>query len=304
MKKVLVTGSNGLLGQKLISLYLKRNDVSLVAIARGENRAPEKEGYQYVSCDLTSEEDIRKVIAETEPDVVIHTAAMTNVDACELNPEECQRANVDAVQFLVDALRELKNNPHLIHVSTDFIFDGSHGPLSEEEVPAPVSIYGQSKLDAEELVKDSGLDHAILRTVLVYGVVPDMSRSNIVLWAKGALDKGTKINVVNDQFRTPTLAEDLAMGCMLAEQKHAKGIYNISGEEFMSIYELVTRVARFWKLNESLINPVDSTTFTQPAKRPPVTGFIIDKARKDLGYTSHSFEEGLALVDMQLKSRG
>lgn len=301
MKKVLITGSNGLLGQKLIELYTKRDDVQLYGLAKGENRSPVKSGYQYVSCDLTSERDVMKVISDIQPDVLIHTAAMTNVDACELNPGECRKANVDAVEYIILALKSLTHRrPHLIHVSTDFIFNGSHGPLTEEEKPDPLSIYGQSKLDAEELVMNSGLTYAILRTVLVYGVVSDMSRSNVVLWAKGSLEKGNRINVVNDQFRTPTLAEDLAMGCMLAEQKQAQGIYNISGEEFMSIYDLVKKVAAFWKLDTSLINPVDSRTFTQPAKRPPVTGFIIEKARKELGYSPHTFENGLRILDSQL----
>jgi dTDP-4-dehydrorhamnose reductase len=300
-KKVLITGSNGLLGQKLLDLYLKREEIELHGCARGENRYPVKNGFQYHDADISDRASISKVIASVKPDTIIHTAAMTNVDACELDPDACKRANVDAVQYICDALNDAKPEAQLVHVSTDFIFDGSHGPVDEDEKPAPLSIYGQSKLDAEIIVQKSGLEHAILRTVLVYGVVSDMSRSNIVLWAKGALEKGTKINVVNDQFRTPTLAEDLAMGCMLAEQKKAHGVYNISGPDFMSILELVTRVAKFWNLDASLINPVDSTTFTQPAKRPPITGFIIDKAINDLGYHPHSFEEGLKLVDRQLK---
>jgi dTDP-4-dehydrorhamnose reductase len=299
-KKVLITGSNGLLGQKLLDLYLKREDIELHACARGDNRYRSANGFTYHNADIASNEEITNTIKQVKPDCIIHTAAMTNVDACELDPESCKKANVDAVQYICDAFKVVNPEGHLVHVSTDFIFDGTHGPVDENEEPAPLSIYGQSKLYAENIVLNCGLKNAILRTVLVYGVVSDMSRSNVVLWAKGALEKGSKINVVNDQFRTPTLAEDLAIGCMLAEQKNAEGIYNISGPDFMSVYELVQRVARFWKLDESLINPVDSTTFVQPAKRPPVTGFIIDKARKDLGYEPHTFEDGLKLLDDQL----
>jgi dTDP-4-dehydrorhamnose reductase len=123
------------------------------------------------------------------------------------------------------------------------------------------------------------------------------------LWAKGNLEQGKTLNVVGDQFRTPTLAEDLAQGCALAAAKKAKGIYNISGSDFMSVFDLVYRVASYWKLDKSLLNLSTSEGIKQPAKRPPITGFIIDKARKELGYKPHTFEEGLALLDEQLKGK-
>jgi dTDP-4-dehydrorhamnose reductase len=144
---------------------------------------------------------------------------------------------------------------------------------------------------------------SILRTVLVYGIVSDMSRSNIVLWAKGALESGKSINVVSDQFRTPTLAEDLALGCKLAADKKAQGVFNISGSDFMSIYDLVYKVADFWKLDKNLLNMSTSEGIKQPAKRPPITGFILDKARKELGYNPHTFEQGLVLLNEQLKQQ-
>jgi dTDP-4-dehydrorhamnose reductase len=189
----------------------------------------------------------------------------------------------------------------LIHISTDFIFDGTHGPLSENEVPKPLSYYGWSKYKGEQEVTEYCKDYTILRTVLVYGVVSDMSRSNIVLWAKGALEKQQPMKVVNDQFRTPTLAEDLAMGCFLAESKYVRGVFNISGKDFLRIDELVYKVADFFGYDKSCVSTTSSDVLNQPAKRPPITGFLIDKARKELGYEPHSFEEGLAIVAEQLK---
>ncbi|HEY1039104.1 MAG TPA: SDR family oxidoreductase [Bacteroidia bacterium] len=309
MKKILITGANGLLGQKLVYKLREDKTVQLIATARGENRLLGKDGYEYCSLDISDEKNVKEVLAKYLPDSVIHTAAMTNVDACELQQEECKKMNVDAVQYIVTALEELQSNhagykPHLTHLSTDFIFDGTKGPLTEDEKPNPLSYYAWSKLEAENIVTKSALNWAIARTVLVYGVVDNASRSNIVLWAKSSLEQNKAINVVNDQFRTPTLAEDLADGCILIAKKEAKGVYNISGGDFMHILELVYRVADFWKLDRSLITPSTSEGIKQPAKRPPVTGFIIDKARKDLGYNPHSFEEGLALVDKQLKAAG
>jgi len=303
MQKILVTGSNGLLGQKLVNILKKDKSIELIATARGENRIPDEHDYEYCSMDISSKEDVTTVLNKYKPDTIIHTAAMTNVDACELQQDQCKLMNVDAVKFIVDALKELKSDayqPHLIHLSTDFIFDGTKGPLTEEEQANPLSYYAWSKLEAERIVIESGLNWSIARTVLVYGIIPNSSRSNVVLWVKASLEQGKNINVVTDQSRTPTLAEDLAQGCVLLAKKKASGIFNISGPDFMSIYELAQRVARFWKLDVNLINASTSEGINQPAKRPPITGFIIDKAKTNLGYKPHSFEEGLALLDSQL----
>jgi dTDP-4-dehydrorhamnose reductase len=186
-------------------------------------------------------------------------------------------------------------------VSTDFIFDGTHGPLDEGAIPNPVNFYGESKLAGERVIQASAIPWAILRTVLVFGITRDMSRSNIVLWVKNSLQQNKTIQVVNDQWRTPTLAEDLAMGCYLAAKKRARGVYNISGKDFMSPYDIAIKTAEFFQLDKSLIKATDSTKFTQPAKRPPKTGFIIDKARKELGYEPHSFEEGLEILARQIE---
>lgn len=296
--KILITGSNGLLGQKLVKKLKNDSEVTLIATSRGENRLSDKEGYTYRSLDITNQNEVDSIVAELRPDVIINTAAMTNVDVCETEKEICDSLNVDSVQWLTNA--SIKNHVHLVHISTDFIFDGTAGPYREEDEPSPLSYYGLSKLKAEKIVLDSALEASIIRTVLVYGIAEDMSRSNIVLWAKGALEKGGPINVVDDQFRSPTLAEDLADGCILAAKQKAKGIYNISGKDQMSVLEIVNSVSEYWNLDSSLIKPISSTTLNQAAKRPPITGFVLDKAIRDLGYQPHSFKEGLAIVDQQL----
>jgi dTDP-4-dehydrorhamnose reductase len=298
MKKVLITGSNGLLGQKLLDLYLTIEDIELIATARGENRYPRKEGYTYTSLDITNEKEVQQVIAQHAPDCIINTAAMTNVDSCETDKEGCDKLNVDAVAYLIAAANTA--GAHLIHLSTDFIFDGKKGPYKEDDEANPLSYYGHSKLLAENMVREYCTKWSIARTVLVYGVVNDMSRSNIVLWAKGALEKGQPINVVDDQFRTPTLAEDLAKGCQLIEHKQAEGIYNISGKDQMSILELVQRVANYFDLDASILRVVSSESLNQPAKRPPLTGFDLTKSRKVLGYEPHSFEQGIGVLMEQL----
>lgn len=298
--RILITGSNGLLGQKLIDALRNDTEVDLIATSRGEDRSPDPLRDRYRSLDITSKPEVDRVLDGTRPDCVIHTAAMTNVDACELDPDACRLNNVTATAHLAEASR--RNGAHLILLSTDFIFDGAAGPYREEDEPAPLSIYGQSKLDAERIVMESGSPWSIARTIIVYGVAPGLSRGNVVLWAKGALEKGQPINVVDDQWRMPTLAEDLADGCIRIAKRKAAGTYHLSGPDGMSILELVERVAAFFGLDASHVTPVKSDTLNQPARRPPRTGFIIEKARRELGYAPRGFEEGLAVVARQLKA--
>jgi dTDP-4-dehydrorhamnose reductase len=296
--KILVTGSNGLLGQKLVKLLQQQENVQLIATARSASVQQIKKG-EFHLLDVTDKKQIDAVVAAVKPDVIIHTAAMTQVDECETKREACVLNNVTAVEYLVEACRA--NNVHLVHVSTDFIFDGSTGPLDEMAEPNPVNFYGESKLAAEQIIQKSSISWSILRTVLVYGITNDLSRSNIVLWVKKNLEEGKTISVVNDQWRTPTLAEDLAQGCYLAAVKKAKGIFNISGKDFITPFDIAVRTAEFFKLDSSLLKATDSTQFKQPARRPLKTGFIIDKAKKELGYEPHSFLEGLEILSRQIR---
>jgi dTDP-4-dehydrorhamnose reductase len=297
--RILVTGSNGLLGQKLTSLIERNESDHLIATARGQSVLAITKG-EFHQLDTTDRDAVRSVIKSARPDVIINAAAMTNVDQCETEKEGCWKANVEAVGNLIEAC-ERQHIP-LVQVSTDFVFDGSHGPLDESAETGPVNYYGESKLAAEQLIKKSSIASCIVRTVLVYGITRDMSRSNIVLWVKNSLEQGKTIQVVSDQFRTPTLAEDLAKGCYLAAQKRATGIYNISGKDFLSPYDIAIHAARFFNLNESLIKKTDSSQFKQTARRPLITGFVIDKARKELGFEPHSFIEGLQVLAEQMQS--
>lgn len=298
MKKILITGSNGLLGQKLVALFAHNPTWQLVATARGENRLSSVEGYTFRSMDITDPVQVQHVLSEEKPEVIIHTAAMTNVDQCESDMAGCWAQNVTSVEYLIAEAEKL--NAYFLHVSTDFIFDGTSGPYREEDIPRPLSFYGWSKWAAEQWVMQSTCRWSIARTVLVYGVAQDMSRSNIILWVKKSLEEGKKISVVTDQWRTPTLAEDLAMGCYLMVEKQVQGIYNISGDELLTPYEMAQQTASFFSLDASLIQKADSSTFTQPARRPAKTGFWLEKAKRDLGYQPKSFQEGIAHLADQL----
>src|SRR5687768_13506551 len=297
--RLLITGSNGLLGQKLIGLLHENPKVELLATSRGENKLaalfPE---LKFRNMDVTKADDVNVVFDEFKPTHVINTAAQTNVDICETEREQAYEMNATSVANLVQACEN--HNTHLTHVSTDFIFDGTAGPYDEEAKPNPINYYGETKLAAEAMVQKATCPWAIARTVLVYGTAHDYGRTNIVLWVKNSLEAEKTIQVVDDQFRTPTLAEDLAMGCWLIAEKSATGIFNISSDELLTPYDMAIQVKDYFKLDGSFIKKADGSIFTQPAKRPSRTGFIIDKARRELGFKPHTFKEGIAIIANQI----
>ncbi|WP_296702460.1 SDR family oxidoreductase [Algoriphagus sp.] len=296
-KKIFITGVNGLLGQKLVAQLIQRGTFEIIGCGRGESRLP-YDSFEYISLDITEEEKVKEVIGLIKPEIIIHGAAMTNVDECELKQEAAYIANVKATEYLLRAAERI--NSHFIFVSTDFIFSGDEGPLDENAVGAPVNYYGETKLEAENLVKASSTKWTIVRTVLVFGIAHDMSRSNIILWVKSSLENGKHIQVVDDQYRTPTLAEDLAEGCILIAEKGAEGIFNISGSDFLTPYEMAIITADYFGLDKTLISKVDSKTFTQPAKRPLKTGFVLEKARKELGFEPKTFRTAIAILSKQI----
>lgn len=294
--KVLITGSNGLLGQKLV-LQCLDNSIEFLATSKGENRNSFCPGEKYVSMDITSSDEIEEVIKNYLPTHIIHTAAMTNVDACECDPELCQKVNFDAVKILSDCC--VKNEIHFQLLSSDFVFDGANGPYKEIDTVNPLSVYAKSKVDAENLLIESVESNwSIVRTIIVYGTGENLSRSNLILWALDALTKEEPMNIVNDQFRAPTWADDLAWACLRICELNETGIFHICGPETMSIAQIVYRVANFLKIDDPQINEISSETLSQPAKRPTHTGFDLTKSRSVLGFRPKTLEETLELLQI------
>lgn len=293
MEKILVTGANGLLGQTILKQLSKKN-YTVVATGRGPDRIDEgvKGKYLYSPVEITDGPAIEKLIMEQAPDIIVHAAAMTQVDQCELNKQDCYNINVTATRFIIDAAKAIK--ARLIFVSTDFVFDGSSGPYCETDDPAPVNYYGSTKMVAEKAVMESGLEWAIARTILVYGEAPTSGRTNIISFVKQNLEANKPIRMVTDQVRTPTFVDDLAAGIILIIEKNGRGIYHLSGSEAMTPYDIAIATARHFGLNESLISKSSSDEIKQPAVRPPKTGFDISKAENELGYKPISFQEGLS----------
>ncbi len=290
-----------MLGQALVRQLSKFPEYDVLATGRDDKPRYSGGTGGYVPLDVCDYDSVKRIFADFTPGVVINCAAMTGVDDCETDRDDCWQVNVDAVEHLARCC--LANGTRLVQLSTDFIFDGENGPYREDDRPTPVNFYGKSKLAAENFVRGAGLDRwSIVRTVLVYGTGEDLGRSNVVLWELGELSNGRPIQVVTDQFRTPTYVDDLANGVERVVRFNKSGVFHVSGRELVSIYEFANTVADVFELDASLIKPVDRSSFTQKAVRPPRTGFIILKSETELGYKPRTLREALAHLRTRLES--
>lgn len=294
--KILLTGCNGMLGSSL-SERLSNSKHTIWVTGKTACRLPSPifhDNFSYHNLDITNSEQTATLLNSLKPDLIIHAAAITQVDDCEQYKEICYSVNVDGTNNLITAAKEV--NARFCLISTDFVFSGDEGPYSETATTRPVNYYGETKVLAEKLVTSSGLNWSIVRTILLYGKADPSKRSNFIYWVKNNLEAGKKIKVVNDQIRTPTFIPDLVEGIYLIAEKGAEGIFHISGKDVMTPYQMALEIADFLKLDKNLLEPVDASTFTQIGKRPQKTGFKIEKAIEELGYQPTSFKNALSLI--------
>ena len=296
-KKILVIGSNGLLGQKLCEIIVRGGAYNLTIASIEDKPLRHVVGAQYMICDITNKKDVKNVVAACRPDVIINAAAMTNVDACETEREMCWKINVEGVEHIIDAAK--KDGTKVVHVSTDYIFDGKAGPYSEDDRPEPISYYGKSKLASENALRTSGVPYLIARTMVLYGFASGV-KANFALWLIESLEKKKPVNVVDDQFGNPTLVDDLAYGLIQGVEMERSGIYNIAGRDIMNRFEFALRTAKVFALDPSLITPITTASLKQPALRPLNSGLITLKAEVELGYKPSTVEQGLLILKTQL----
>ncbi len=297
VRKVLIVGSNGLLGQKMTELLLRGSPHSVVLSSVESRPAVSYQSADYLQLDITSKKDVRQAFASTEPDVVINCAAMTNVDACETEREAAWRVNVGGVENLAESARS--HGTTVVHVSTDYVFDGRSGPYSEEDRPDPLSYYGKSKLASENVLRTSGVPYVIARTMVLYGFAPAV-RPNFVLWLLQCLEQGTRVRIVDDQVGNPTFVDDLAYGLLRTIELVRTGVYHLAGREIVSRYDFALRVARAFGHDPALISPTKTASLRQAAPRPLSSGLLTLKAEVELGYKPLSIEESLAVLRNQL----
>jgi dTDP-4-dehydrorhamnose reductase len=289
--RILITGANGFLGYYLVEKLLQKK-MEVYATGRGDCRLPfiGDTNFTYFNLDFTELIEVKKVFEDVQPEIIVHAGAMSKPDDCEINKPEAFRTNVEGTINLLQAAEKYKC--FFIFLSTDFVFDGINGMYSENDTPGPVNYYGLSKLLAEKEVKAYKNGWAIVRTVLVYGK-PTTGKKNLLTIIKEKLENGEEYKVVSDQIRTPTYVEDLAAGIVSIVEKKAEGVFHISGEDILTPYDMACKTADFLKLDKTLLKQANADNFNQPARRPLKTGFIIEKAKKVLGFNPISFEEGL-----------
>lgn len=294
---ILIVGSNSFVGQKNACMLARNGAKDVFLCSSSENRLAHLE-YPFSHIDITDRMELSKLFWHIKPDVVFNTAAIASPDACLINKELAVAVNVEGARNLAEL--STLYNAHLVHFSTDFVFNGCKPYLTEEDVPDPVNYYGYTKLESEKLVNAYAASYAIVRTVSVYGYLSSLTRSNFILRVKAALEAGQVYRVPNDQFRTPTLAEDLAKVAIKIGVENHSGIFHISGQEGLTNYEFALAAAAVFNLNADLIVPVSSVELGEKAVRPLHTGFDISKARNMLGYCPTPLQEGLMLVKSQM----
>jgi dTDP-4-dehydrorhamnose reductase len=300
MKRILITGGNGLLGQTVSRLLLQETDHEILITGIEQYSFADRLPAQYRPVDVTDKKQLRDTIHDFKPDTVVHCASNTNVDECERDRDLTQLVNVKPLEFLAEFARG--TGAHVIHLSTDYVFDGERAPLDESAPPHPVNYYGKTKLASENVLRGAGIRHTIIRTMILYGYGVDV-KPNFALWVLNNLSQNVKISVVIDQYGQPTFVDDLGYGIIKIIELGRTGLYHISGSDVTSRYDFAVAVAETFKLNKNLIQPVSSDEFRLPAPRPRYSEFVTQKARMELGIRLSSVREGLGVLRKQLEHR-
>ncbi len=296
MKKVFVTGANGLLGQALIRHFSQTIPIAgcdLHPASYLGDRYP----YNYFKVDITKRNELEPVLSAERPDVVINTAAYTDVDRSETEKELCWLCNVHGLEVLIDSIRSF--SPQLIQISTDYIFDGKSAPYRENDPAQPLGYYGHTKYMAERLVRSSKLEYIIARSMILYG--PGLRiRPNFALWVINKLKAGESIQVVTDQIGNPTFIDELAAGLERLVRNEEYGVFHIAGQEVCSRYDFACRIADVFELDKSLIRPVITADLKQKAPRPMNSAFTLDKLFNTLDWLPARINESLLALKSQL----
>jgi dTDP-4-dehydrorhamnose reductase len=277
---IVILGANGLLGTALQNKLLNSNDI-IYLIARSEE-VYFKHNFTFIACDLSDFSKLKLILKEINPDIIINAAAYTAVDKAESEQDLASKLNTD----LPNLLAELSNSKnHIVHISTDYIYDGLNGPYAETDSCNPLSVYGKTKyLGDLALLEKSKNKITILRAIVVYGIHPNPKKINFLTWLVRELKLGKKVNIVNDQFGTFTFVEELADCILTCIDKSIKGVYNISSEEQLSRFEMSRIIAKELGLDLNLINAIKTSDLKQAAIRPLISGFKIVKAKTDLNF--------------------
>jgi dTDP-4-dehydrorhamnose reductase len=288
---ITIIGAGSTTAASLIPILLQETDAPIQLVS-SRPLAYEDGRITQSTIDVRDKNVLKETIMKSQPEVIINLAAMTNVDKCESDKQMCWEVNVTLVESLARLARIV--DARMVHVSTDYVFDGQKGPYAEAAVPNPIGYYGKSKLAGENACIVGSMQAAVVRTNVVYG--PFVERPDFVRWVLDALESRTPIRVVNDQCSNPTYVDDISESILRIIQKRRSGIYHVGGADYCSRYEFALRIAEFFRADPSNISPVTTAELKQPARRPLKGGLITLKAETDLGMKMRGIESGLSTI--------
>ena len=284
-----------MLGQRLVESFKSSGKYELLCSSvEDESNLP---GVEYKKIDVMQRQKVREIVLDFFPDFIINTAAFTNVDKSETEKELAWKINVNGVENI--AFYSWTIDAHLIHFSTDYIFNGKNGPYTEDDIPCPVGYYGRTKLAAENSVRISGTKNTIIRTNVLYGPTKE-GRPDFVNWVVNSLREKKQIRIVSDQIGNPTYIDDLVSSVIKIIELKKEGVYNIGGREMISRYDFTLRIADYFSLDKSLIEKIITKDLNQLAPRPLKSGLITLKAETELDYRPHSIDETFELMKNEL----
>ena len=282
--KIVVTGARGFLGRCLLGIG---GDHEWIGWSRV---AGQVESHPCCCVDLTDGTALLEALRVHRPDWVIHAAAMTDVDGCERDPAAGRAINVDTVAHLAAACRATETG--LVHVSTDYVFDGASGPYREGDTPRPLSTYGALKLESEGLVLGQVERGIVVRTMWLYGYVKG-ARPNMITWPLETLARGASLRIVADQWGNPTYGPDLARALLGLCETQGTGLWHMGGGSFMTRREQVVELATFFGLDAECVLSTTTAELGQPAKRPLRSGLCTEAVEQQLGWAPMSFIQSL-----------
>ena len=288
--RILITGAFGQLGYSLQSILSKKSNYELICTGRKV-----KKGQEGIPLDIRNQVALKELINTTAPDILINLAAMTNVDACELNPKLAGEINVAGLEHICDSFKG-----KIIHLSTDYVFDGTSGPYKEDDPLNPISIYGKTKLASEHILLEKDIKNLVIRGNVLYDYSPHTSAS-FLNWVVSSLKGNQEIKVVEDQFNNPTWTRSMSDIIELSIENDLEGIVHWGDSVHISRFEFAKLIAKKFSLNESLIKPVLTSELNQPARRPLQSGLSTEKLVNMLDIIPPSIDDCLDEIIKTIK---
>ena len=291
--RLLITGASGLYGSKLAKLATERNH----KVFSGYSKNQTYSGIP-MQFDVSDKNSVKRAFEKAKPEVVVHAAALTDVDKCETNNALAWRINVEGTRNISEEVQ--RSGAFLIFASTDYVFNGEMGRYKETDIPDPISYYGYTKQEGEELVKEANEAYCIVRASVIYGSTPAAGKINFALWLINKLKNNEQAKILTDQWNSPTLNTNMAEMTLEIIERKLTEIYHISGATRISRYDFAKQVAKKFKLTPNLIKPIPSAEFTWVARRPKDSSLGTSKAQKTLKKQPLQINQALKIMKNEL----